>query len=195
LKSAIKQSIRAYARDIEQARFLDMSQSFSLKVPLLRKIFPDAYFIVQTRNPYAVCLRSACDYRYEWVRRMGDSETLQRLRLKIFAEHWRNTFTCAMGDLKGDEHKILVRYEDLVEQPEQELQRIAEAVDLEYIPDMIPREDHTLPLGSGERHKWFPIRTGTNRKYLRKLDGDMASVIKKIVGDVATRFDYHPPDW
>jgi hypothetical protein len=171
-----------------------MSQSFSLKVPLLRKIFPDAYFIVQTRNPYAVCLRSARDYRYEWVRRMGTSETLERLRLKIFAEHWRNTFTCAMGDLEGDEHKTLVRYEDLVERPEHELRRIADAVDLDYDPDMIPREHHTLPLGSGERHKWFPIRTETNAKYLRQLDESMVSIVEKIVKDIANQFDYSPPN-
>lgn len=38
LRRAIKESIRAYAGDMESARFLDMSQFFSLKVPLIREI-------------------------------------------------------------------------------------------------------------------------------------------------------------
>ena len=65
----MKESISAYAPDTGQARFLDMSQTFSLKVPLLRRIFPDARFIFQTRNPYSVCLRAAQDFRYSWVRK------------------------------------------------------------------------------------------------------------------------------
>ena len=73
------------------------------------------------------------------------------------------------------------------------LKQITAAVDLEYDPDMVPRAHHRLPLGSGERHKWFPIREDTNKKYLRQLDADMASVIEREVGNVATTFDYQPP--
>ena len=188
LRRAMKESIRAYARDTETARFLDMSQTFSLKVPLLRKIFPDARFVVQTRNPYATCIKEARDDAYEWRRKTGVEQ-----KLTIFAEHWRNTYACAVGDLETYAHKITVRYEDLVEDPEGELRRVAEAVDLEYNPDMVPRAHHQLPLGASESHKWFPVRTGVNKKYLEKLSAHAVSVICKTVGDMAESFGYRQP--
>jgi hypothetical protein len=165
-----------------------MSQTFSLKVPLLRKIFPDACFVVQTRNPYATCLKEARDDSYEWRRK-----TELKQKLTIFAEHWRNTYAYAVGDLKDHAHKTTVRYEDLVEDPEGELRRIAEAVDLEYDPDMVPRDHHRLPFGASESHKWFPVRTGVNEKHLNQLSARMASVIRDNVEDVARSFGYQSP--
>lgn len=193
LKRAIKESIRAYASDTGQARFLDMSQTFSLKVPLLRRIFPDARFIIQARNPYAVCARAARDFRYGWVRKFEANRQVRLLKLKLLAEHWYNTFALATEDLNNYEHKIFVRYEDLVKQPAFELQRITRAVGLDYSPDMVPRAHHRLPLGSGEQHKWFPIRTDTNEKYLVKLNAISAKIIAEEVEPLARRLGYGYP--
>jgi hypothetical protein len=193
LRRAIKESIRAYASDVETARFLDMSQTFSLKVPLLRKIFPDACFVVQSRNPYAVCVRAAKDFRYEWVRELEATDETRRLKLQLVSEHWRNTFACATEDLEDEDHAVFVRYEDLAANPEEELRRIAEAIDLTYDPDMIPREHHRFPLGAKEQHKWYPLRTDTNQKYLDKLDASTASVIEETVGEIAEPLGYRPP--
>jgi len=193
LQRAVKESIRAYASDLDRARFLDMSQTFSLKVPLLREIFPDAHFIVQTRNPYAVCVRAAQDFRYEWVREMEASRETKILKLQIVSEHWRNTFSCAIEDLADHENAVWLRYKDLAQQPEDELRRVVEAIDIEYDPDMIPRESHQLPFGSSEPHKWFPIRTGRNDRYLQRLDADMASIIHENVSDIAEEFGYTNP--
>ncbi|WP_263784443.1 sulfotransferase family protein [Salinibacter grassmerensis] len=189
LRRAMKESIRAYALDIRRARFLDMSQTFSLKVPLLRKIFPDARFVVQTRDPYATCIKEARDDGYKWRRKTGLEQ-----KLTIFAEHWRNTYAYTMNDLKDHAHKITVRYEDLVQSPEDELRRIAEAIDLEYRPDMVPQDHHRLPFGSSESHKWFPVRTGVNEKHLSHLRPGAASVIQENVEDVAHSFGYRAPD-
>ena len=98
-----------------------------------------------------------------------------------------------MKDLDDYEHKIFVRYEDLVEQPESLLKQITAAVDLEFDPDMVPRAHHTLPLGSGERHKWFPIRPDTNERYLEQLDVTGAKIIEEQVGPVASQMGYRSP--
>jgi len=188
LKRAIKESIRAYVDDHGSARYLDMSQTFSLKVPLLRKIFPDARFIVQTRDPYATCIKEAQDHSYDWRRRAGTEKKLQ-----LFSEHWRNTYACAKGELEEYEHKVVVRYEDLVEEPEKELQRVLEIVELEYNSDMVPRAHHRFPLGASEQHKWFPVRTGVNEKYHEKLEVEEAAIIRDGVGDVAREFGYQFP--
>ena len=186
LRRASKESIRAYARDPGTARFLDMSQTFSVKVPLLRKIFPDARFVVQTRNPYATCIKEAEDTSYEWRRHTSLDE-----KLKIFSSHWRNTYRYAIGDLEGYEHRVIVRYEDLVEEPEGELRRVLEAIHLEYDPDMVPQAHHRLPYGASERHKWFPVRTGVNEKYLERLGPKMASTVQEHVEGVADELGYH----
>ena len=95
-----------------------------------------------------------------------------------------------MKDLNDYEHKISVRYEDLVEWPESLLKHITGAGDLEHDPDMVPSVYHSISLGSGKRHKWFAIPEDTNERYLRQLDVDMASVIERVVENVATTFDY-----
>ena len=188
LKRAIRESIRAYAGDVNTARFLDMSQTFSLKVPLLRKIFPDARFIVQTRDPYATCVKEALDDSYDWRRRVNMEKKLQ-----LFSEHWRNTYAYAANDLRDYKHKAIVRYKDLVRDPERELRRILEIVELEYNPDMIPRAHHRFPLGASEQHKWFPVRTGVNEKHHQKLSENYVSIIRNEIGDVAGEFAYQPP--
>jgi hypothetical protein len=185
LRRAIKESLRAYASDIESTRFLDMSQTFSLKVPLLRKIFPDARFVVQTRNPYATCIKEARDESYAWRRK-----TRMEQKLRLFATHWRNTYRHAVDDLDGYQHKVIVRYEDLVEDPEGELKRVLDNVDLAYDSDMVPRAHHSFPRGASEQHKWYPVRTGVNEKHLDRNRPQDASVIRDIVQKTANKLGY-----
>ena len=187
-KDAIKESVRAYAPDPTDARFVDMSQTFSLKVPLLRKMFPDARFVIQLRDPYATSIKEAQDRSYDWRRTVS----MER-KLRIFSTHWRNTYTHAIEDTEDLEHRIIVRYEDLVRDPEKVLRRVLDTIDIDYDPDMIPRPHHKLPLGSSEHHKWYPVWTGANEKYLDALDGAMASMIQTTVDDVAQRFGYQSP--
>lgn len=187
-KRAIKESIRAYATDYATARFLDMSQTFSLKVPLLRTMFPESRFVIQLRDPYATCLKEAQDHSYDWRRTVS----MER-KLEIFSSHWRNTYDYAIEDTKDHDHRTIVRYEDLVRDPENVLRQVLSTIDIDYDPDMIPRAHHRLPLGSSEHHKWYPVRTGANEKYFEQLDASVASVIQNTVDDVAHEFGYPVP--
>jgi len=180
LRRAMKESIRAYAEDYDEARFLDMSQTFALKIPLLRKIFPDARFVVQIRNPYAVCIKEARDESYSW-RREADMKT----KLQIFSEHWENTYRYALQDLKDCSRKVLIRYEDLLRMPEATLKTVLEVLELEYDSDLLPQEHHELPFGASEEHKWHPIRTGTNEKHIKKGNKKDLKKIEKRVETIA----------
>jgi len=189
LRQAIKESIRTYAPDPSSARFLDMSQTFTLKIPLLRKIFPDAQFIVQSRNPYAVCLKEARDESYEWRRKAS-----MATKLWLFSEHWANTYRCALEDLEDVEEALFIRYEDLVQFPEETLKQVLDVAELGFDEDMLPRPHHRLPLGASEGHKWYPIRTGVNKKHLEKLENGQISIIKENVQQIAGRLGYDPPE-
>lgn len=188
LKQAVKEAIRAYAQAPREARFVDMSQTFSLKVPLLRKIFPDARFVLQARNPYATCVKEARSERYLWRRKLCMEE-----KLNIFSEHWKNTYQYALEDLKDYKHKVLVRYEDLVDDPEGTLQKVTAAIEINYHADMVPQAHHRLPVGSSESHKWYPVRTGANVKYLENIDSALTQIICANVEPLAKRFGYPLP--
>lgn len=186
MKKRIKESLRAYAIDLERARFLDMSQTFSLKVPLLHKIFPDAVFVVQLRDPYVMCWREATGEHGFW----NQEPPLDR-RLELAAQHWRNTYRVLSGDLEAlEQDAITIKFENLIADPERELRRVTTHVQLDYHNDMVPREHHTLPLGSGEAFKWYPIRPDANRKYEEEMTEDARSIIHRELGGVGERFGY-----
>jgi len=188
VQRAMKESIRAYASDPDEARFLDMSQTFALKIPLLRKIFPDARFIIQTRDPYAVCLKEARDRSYSW-RTQVDLST----KLRIFAEHWTNTYRYATRDLQDVGPATFIRYEDLISKPKKTLRQVLDVAELDYDDDLLPQPHHTLPPGSSEQHKWYPIRTGVNEKYLRQHTAETARLVECVAGDLAADFGYTAP--
>jgi hypothetical protein len=186
-KRRIRESIRAYADDPQRARFLDMSQTFSLKLPLLLEVFPDAKIVVQTRNPYAMCWREATSGGYGYWKQ---KPPLKR-RLELAAEHWGNTYRTLARDLQttGAQH-VVVRFEDLLERSEEELKRVTNVAEVAYHEDMVPRAHHTLPLGSGETFKWHPIRTNANEKYEKELTRDARSIIEDELGNIAGKFGY-----
>lgn len=189
LRRAMKESIRAYASDMQRARFLDMSQTFTLKISLLQRIFSEARFIVQARNPYAVCLKEAIDESYQWRR-----ETSMTTKLRLFSEHWANTYRCALRDLDDVENTLFIRYEDLTRRPEATLRKVLAAAELDFHSDMLPQSHHSLPLGASEGHKWFPIRTDVNSKHLEKLTQEQAAIIEQNVRPVADQLGYEPPE-
>jgi hypothetical protein len=187
VRKGIKESLRAYATDLGRARFLDMSQTFSLKLPLLRKIFPDAKIVVQARDPYVLCWREATHDNYHY---WNETPSFDR-RLELAAQQWRNTYRTILNDLDAQGIKaITVRFEELIENPEAELRRVTDHVEIGYDDDMIPRAHHSLPLGSGEGSKWYPIRKDVNEKYEKEMTNEARSVLERVLGEVAGEFGY-----
>jgi hypothetical protein len=182
LRNFMRRSIRAHSDDGRKARFLDMSQSYALKVPLLRKIFPDATFVVVARNPFVMCWREATrrpeiDDKYkDWNTRPSLEEAI-----RIAAEHWANTYSIALADLEELGGGLTVHFEEALRQPEQTMRAITDHVGASYNDDMIPQSHHRLPLGSKERSKWYPIRTDVNSKYLDSVTDEAIEIIASTI--------------
>jgi hypothetical protein len=188
-KKRIKESIRAYATNLDEARFLDMSQTFSLKLPLLDTMFPGAKIVVQTRDPYVLCWREATQNNYRYWRKKPPFER----RLELAAEQWRNTYRILSEDLKTlKKDAITIKFEELIADPERELRRATTHVQLDYHEDMVPREHHTLPLGSGEAFKWYPIRSDANKKYEEEMTEEARSIVSCELEGIGERYGYHP---
>ncbi len=181
-KKIIKNLIRAYAINLKKARFLDKSQIFSLKIRFLNKIFPDAKFILVMRNPYAICWRVASrDYSN------SISENLRSLpleeKVKLAAEHWRNTYKIALRDLEYLKKGLVVKLENFLKNPEKELKRIMEYCELEGNPkDLLPKPTDKFPLGSLNPEKWYPLKKDVNSKYLKELPKKYRDIITKTIG-------------
>lgn len=187
MRKRIKESIRAYATSVQDARFLDMSQTFSLKLPLLEKIFPNARIIVQVRDPYVLCWREATHENYQYWNKKPPFEQ----RLELAAQQWRNTYRTIAQDLEDlGKESITIHFEKLINEPEGELKRATRHAQIAYHDDMVPREHHTLPLGSGEAFKWYPIRPDANRKYEEEMTEDARSTIHREIDGVGERFGY-----
>lgn len=191
LEEKIASSIRAYAPDPTSARFLDMSQSYALKVPLLRACLPGARFVLLSRNPWASCWRETTTWEHRYV--LWKEVPPLEERLELAAQHWENTFRIALGDLEGEEDGLVARFEDLIEDPERVLRRVLGHVGLDFRPRMLPRPGDRPPVGSKDREKWWPIRSDVNDRYLEEIPPEAAAIVTRRAGEVAARLGYEPP--
>jgi hypothetical protein len=109
--------------------FLDKTPRYYLVIPELVRAFPQATFLFLVRNPLDV-LSSLLD-----AHARGDWTQLARRDLL----HDLVTAPAAIGEAMSTESgkKLLVRYEDLVEEPERALGPICETLDLEFDPEML----------------------------------------------------------
>jgi hypothetical protein len=194
LRRRIQDSIRAYARDVHEARFLDMSQTYSLKVPLLRECLDDPRFVLVVRNPYVMCWREITkntESKYQfWNERPS-----QERALRLSAEHWRNTYRIALEDLQNRDDAIVVHFEDLIDRPKSHLEEILDHTGLEFYPDiMIPQSHHKAPLGGKSPQKWYPIRKNIDDKYLEDIERWSVGIIEDEVEKIAKEFGYSSPD-
>jgi len=159
--------------------FLDKTPRYGLIVHDLLRIFPDARYLFIWRSPLGILaslIRSFGDGRWNLHRHSADLfEALPNL---IDASR-------ELGDRAAN-----VRFEDLVTQPERELRRVCDYLDLEYQPEMTTkfasvRPTHGDPVGTKSYRevslepldKWTidlanPLRRRWARRYLLWLGED-----------------------
>jgi hypothetical protein len=190
---AIRLAIAIHSKDPQRSRFIDKSQSFTVRLSLINSLLGEhqPHFILVTRNPYAMCYRAA-----DVVTPLSQLELTLEERLQLAAQHWANSFQCALDDADEVDHFMSLRFEDLLQGPEKSLRTICSFAQLEYHPFMLPAPEHRFPLGStgstrGD-HKWYPLHPGVNRLYLKHLEPWMMEIIDSRVGDLARRWSYSP---
>ena len=169
---AVVRDVRAYfaggLRDREglppsaaaPVRFLEKTPKNILRVPFLRKVFPDARFVVLFRDPRAVlssmmdAWRSGLFVTYRdlpgwqglpWSLLLVEDweEVNGRPLEEVVAHQWARGLSTLMDDLEQvpDPQWIPMRYEDLVNDPQPQVERLCAALDLDW--DLVVRQ---LPL-------------------------------------------------
>ncbi|MCA9571479.1 MAG: sulfotransferase [Myxococcales bacterium] len=108
--------------------FLDKTPAYSLILPFLRSIYPDAVFVVLTRHPFAIFSSFAASFfDDDWEAAHAFNPVVERY-VPALASFVRDP---------GVTRFHHVRYEDLVADPERELRAICAAASMPYLPEMI----------------------------------------------------------
>lgn len=141
-------ALRAYAdtlygRMLEtsgKARFLDKTPAYALVLPFLAKLYPKAKFIVLTRHPLAVWSSYANSFFH------GDWEEAERFNPVV------ERYVPAMADFLRERPVPLIhiRYEELVQTPEEHLERIFAFLGLENEPDAVNYGKTKMKAGMGD---------------------------------------------
>ncbi|MFC1452301.1 sulfotransferase [Verrucomicrobiota bacterium] len=107
--------------------FLDKTPRYYFIINELAEVFPDARFIILVRNPLAVL----CSIVRTWVH--GDWGNLRSYRGDLL----KAPGLIAEGMERLGGRAVVVRYEDLVQRPSEEVKRICEAVGLAFHEEML----------------------------------------------------------
>ena len=127
--------------DLARPVLLEKSPPNLLKTRFLQALFPGSQFVVVLRHPIAVSLATA---KWRRTRRLG--------RL---VEHWLRCHEIFAGDKPRLERVHVIRYEDLVREPEPVLRGVFEFLQLDPIPPSEPVE-----AGADERYfaQWRALK-------------------------------------
>ncbi|MFB6212829.1 MAG: sulfotransferase, partial [Candidatus Magasanikbacteria bacterium] len=171
-------------------RFIDKSQSFTVKIGFLSELFKDSNpeFVLVTRNPFAMVWLD--------VKKRNNSNSVTK-NTKLALEHWDNSFRLALKDKEEYNCNVHVfRFEHILISPKKEMEKICEKINLSYSNSILPKEDDHIPFGSNYDtyyKKWHPLRTNVNDRYLKSIPDKVVSIIAKKSSDLIERFDYNVP--
>jgi len=191
LEKVIRYCIARHALDRNKARFIDKSQVYTVRVSLIRELLKEysPRFVLVTVNPYAAVYRAALGKARD-MKMLQNKIPLTR-RLEICAQHWRNSYRCALEDRNED--MLVVRLEDLLREPATHLKRICEHVELSFSERLLPHPDDKMPLGSRFRDRWYPLDVNRVLHYIDKATPDELALIHEVCGDLADELGYTLP--
>lgn len=161
---------------------LDKTPAYALILPFLAEVFPDAHYVVLTRHPLAIFASYANSFfSGDYAAALSYNPILNRYVPSI-AAFLRQTATPL----------VHVRYESLVQHPEDEMQRVFEHLGVPYEADAIdygahgsPRERKGLgdPIGV-DRHQ--RPTTGSVSKWVEDLAGnpEREAMMREVIGQI-----------
>jgi hypothetical protein len=171
-------ALRAYADTMygrmlsksDKRYFLDKTPAYSLVLPFLTRLYPEAHYVVLTRHPLAI-MSSYANSFFD-----GDWHGANEFNPIV------NRYVPAIARLLREptEHVLHVRYEQLVREPETELSRVFAFLDLADEPgatDYGEKFDASVPAGMGD-----PITVG---KEARPVESSLNKWVAELIDDSA----------
>lgn len=191
LRRVMRYSIRRFAGSPRRARFVDKSQSYSVRAGLIWAALSETnpLFVLVPRDPYVSVFRASRGKAAD-MKRLAHSMDVGE-RVELCAEHYANTMRATLEDADRLKFPLkIVRFEDLIAEPERVLRECCQFVDLDFRRDMLPAPEHRLPLGSRFRDRWYPIRSDVNASYEDCLDAITLEAVNRHCGSLFSRLGY-----
>lgn len=175
----------AYARSRGKPRYADKTPAYIERMEAIAEIFEESRFIHLIRDGRDV----ACSFlAQEDMRPNGPVEAALLWRDRV--EAGRST-----GARLGAERYLEARYEDLVADPERELARICDFIELEYDPAMLSYRERAAELtrhdGGAERHRGvFMAPTSGLRRWQDELSPQQVEAFELVAGELLEALSY-----
>jgi hypothetical protein len=166
---------------IDCTRWGDKTPMNSKYIGRIHKIFPQAFYVHLIRNGYDVA------YSYSQNNLLSLEEAANRWK-------YSNKMLYTFGQ-KNNTNYILIRYEDLVNEPKQIIKRLCGFIKIEYSDDLFEFNRLNRPLGDIQiynRHNnvYNPINPSSIGKGLQNISQKEIESVKKIIGKEMIKFDY-----
>lgn len=177
-----------------RTRLLDKTPAYALVLPFLRRVYPDAAYVVLTRHPAAIFASYAESFfAGDYAAAHAYNPILERYVPAIAAFLREPPAMCAH-----------VRYEDLVHDPETHIRRICETIGLGFDPGMVAygeRRGDRSAEGAGDPtgvHTQTRPGTASLSKWVDELRADPAGerlvrgMLDRIAPEDLAAFGYPP---
>jgi hypothetical protein len=158
-------ALRARMADSLQ-RVVHYDPPYLVRARYLQALFPDAFFVLVVRDPYAnVAAAARC--RSKW----GSVEEQ--------ALHWSAGHDTILGDRRYLKRRMIVHYEQLAADPIQTLEAVCHFCRMDFEPELLKAVD---------------LRSGYNDRLISTLDQRDLRIVTRACRRTMTRLGYEPRD-
>ena len=178
LPDAIRRIYGAYASKRGKERYGDKTPAYVMHLPLLAGMFPEARFAHLLRDGREVALSLA---EMSW----GPPTVLDA------ALHWRERVERGRRDgaALGKDRYREIRYEDLVERPEETLRGLVRFFELPFDGAMLEHHARRTDQAGIHRRSTEPPTTGA-RDWRTQMDAADLAAVEAGIGDLLTELGY-----
>ena len=161
--------------DLSKPVLLEKSPSNSVRMRWLNHHFRPAYFVCIIRNGYAVS---------EGIRRKAEPKHLRDgWPISMAAYQWHRTYEVIKEDAKYIQNILYIKYEDLVSDPENELNKISDFIGLKPFQNL----DTQRAISIHERNE--PLKN-FNEDSIRRLSFEDIEIINEISRETLDSYGY-----
>jgi hypothetical protein len=176
LAVAIQAIYRSYSDSQGKSRFGDKTPAYMQSLRLLERTFPGAQYVHLVRDGRDAALS------FMEMRRRPRFNLARPRNIVAFASQWRLEVEGAaeLGRRVGGSRYLELRYEDLVLEPEMELRRVCDFLDLDFEPGMLEYHD-AVDASALEDHPLLaqPPIPGA-RRWKEELDAETTELFEAI---------------
>ncbi|MGD8633960.1 MAG: sulfotransferase [Anaerolineales bacterium] len=165
----IKRQWMSFMNDASREFYLEKSPPNAVRTRWLQKHFPEAYFIGLIRNGYAVAEGLA--------RRVGVS-------IEDAGRQWNACVDTMLGDFEHLERKTLVRYEDLIADPNAVVADILSWLSVSRSLEPVQNREYRI---HGQSQA---VKDSMNERSIRSLSEKDLEVVESVARDNLARFAY-----